>query len=89
MFTREIALSLMALSSALPVQSVVILQVYNVLGQKVATLISNTVMDIGRREVDFNGINLPSAAYFYRLDVKTASDPAQIFTRVKKMELVK
>ena len=76
MFTREIALSMMALSSTLPVQSVVTLQVYNALGQKVATLINNTVTDIGRREVDFNGIRLPSAAYFYRLDVATASDPA-------------
>jgi hypothetical protein len=50
----------------LPQQSHVLLDVYNVIGQKVATLV-NENQQAGFHEVHFNGTSLPSGLYFYRL----------------------
>jgi hypothetical protein len=57
------------------------LTVYNPLGQTVATLVNGTVQ-AGRHTVAFDGANLPSGLYFYRLDVAG-------FSAVKKMVLMK
>jgi hypothetical protein len=66
---------------AIPKAGMVKLVVYNVLGAEVATLI-NENMQPGYHSVTFNGINLASGVYFYKI---TAGD----FTAVKKMLLVK
>ena len=58
------------------------LEVYNVNGQKVATLINNEVVSPGTKEVSFNGSNLSSGIYYYTL--RTGS-----FTDTKKMMLIK
>lgn len=42
------------------------LAVFNILGQKVRTLVDG-VKDIGTYSVDFNGMNLPSGIYIYEL----------------------
>ena len=65
----------------LPKASIVKLTVFNVLGQKVATLVDGN-MSAGSQVVSFNANNLSSGAYFYRLEAGT-------FTAVKKMLLMK
>jgi len=55
--------------------------VYNATGQTIATL-ANGTMQAGRHTVSFDGANLPSGLYFYRLDVAD-------FSAVKKMVLMK
>ena len=59
----------------------VVLTVYNMLGQGVATLI-NEVEQPGHKSVSYNGNNLPSGLYFYRLN-------AGKFGETRKMTLIK
>ncbi len=65
----------------LPTASVVKLQVFDVLGRVVATLL-NEKRDAGIYEVPFNAGSLSSGTYFYRLQ-------AGSFVETKKMMLVK
>ncbi len=65
----------------LPQQSHVALDVYNVIGQKIATLVDDN-QAAGYHEVHFSGSGLPSGVYFYRL---TAGG----FVRTLKMILTK
>ena len=55
--------------------------VYNTLGQEIAMLV-NKKMAAGIYNVDFNGSNLNSGVYFYRLSVND-------IVSTKKMILVK
>jgi len=66
---------------ALPENSKVLLEVYNILGEKVATLI-NTEMKAGYHSFIFDARNLTSGVYFYRIETSKFKD-------VKKMILVK
>lgn len=50
----------------LPKGSHVLLDVYNIIGQKVATLV-NENQEAGFHQVRFSGTELPSGVYFYRL----------------------
>jgi hypothetical protein len=65
----------------LPTQSFVLLKVYDVLGNEIATLV-NDEKPVGSYEVDFNAFGLPSGIYFYWL-VTTK------FNEVNKMILMK
>ncbi len=65
----------------LPENSRVILEVYNVLGEKVATLV-NSELKAGYYSVTFDARNLTSGVYFYRIETSKFKD-------VKKMILVK
>lgn len=67
---------------ALPQQGLVKLNVYNILGERVAQLL-NTELTSGIHEVVFDGHNLASGVYFYSLDVQDK------FFEVKKMLLLK
>jgi len=72
----------------------VTIKVYNMLGQEVVTLLNNQVYDIATRDnVDFNGANLASGVYFYRISAQSLDDngaqTGKSFTQVKKMLLVK
>jgi len=58
-----------------------VLEVYNVLGQKVAELV-NRELSAGSYKYNFNGINLPSGLYFYKLQ-------SGRFTQIRKMILIK
>ena len=60
---------------------IVKLTVYDQLGRQVSELVNGT-KNAGTYEVEFNGSNLASGIYFYKLEV-----PGQTFT--KKMILVK
>jgi hypothetical protein len=65
----------------LPVQSKVVLKVYNLLGQELATLVDE-IQEPGYKSVNFNGDNLPSGIYFYKLS-------AGNYSSIKKMLLMK
>ena len=66
---------------SLPQSQFVRLEVYSILGQKVATLVQD-VMPAGAFEVTFDGRGLASGLYIYRLETPG-------FTRAAKMMLVK
>ena len=66
---------------SIPQNGLVTLQVYNILGQKVVTLINKT-MNAGAYKVSFNASNLSSGVYLYRLRVNG-------FTATRKMMLLK
>jgi len=66
----------------IPVEGIVKLEVYDILGQRVAQLL-NTELTAGSHEVVFRGNNLASGVYFYMLNVKDK------FFEVKKMLLLK
>lgn len=65
----------------LPVAGEVQMHVFNVLGQKVATLVDG-YMDAGSHVVEFDGTNLSSGVYFYRFETKN-------FSKTEKMVLLK
>jgi len=58
------------------------LAVFNVLGEEVAELVNGDI-NAGVHKVDFNGVNLASGVYVYRLDAGNE------FTETKKMVLMK
>lgn len=70
-----------AICFALPQAGAVRLDVFNILGQQTVTLIDGR-REAGRHTVDFDGANLPSGIYFYRLQHEGG-------TLTRKMMLVK
>jgi len=58
---------------ALPAQSRVNLTVYDMLGQRVATLLSGQVQSAGSHSVNFDASNLSSGVYIYRLQTGSQS----------------
>ena len=59
------------------------LSVYNVLGQRVATLLSGESMQAGPHTVTFDASELTSGMYFYRIDAGTS------FSKTRTMMLLK
>lgn len=77
----------------LPVESKVILRIYNILGQEVRTL-TDGVQEAGYKSVEWNSTNnfgntVASGIYFYRIEVTSVSEPSKSFIQVKKMLLLK
>lgn len=70
------------ISFDLPNAADVTLSVYNVLGQRVATLLNNKKYTSGSHTLSFNATNLASGVYIYRLE-------AGAFTSLKRMTLIK
>ncbi len=71
---------------SLPRGANVRLEVFNPLGQRVATVL-NEKMSIGTHEVEWQAKDLPSGIYFYRL---TANSPSgQKFVETRKLVLMK
>ena len=66
---------------SLPSASQVNLTVFNIIGQKVKTLINN-VISAGEHTVEFNASNLPTGVYIYKITTPQ-------FSEAKKMMLVK
>lgn len=58
------------------------LSIYNLLGEKVATLANNELMKKGRHKISWNAGNLSSGVYFYRIETDK-------FTDTKKMLLIR
>jgi len=75
----------------LPFASTVTLKIFNILGQKVATLVNNEQMGDGIQEVEFNAANFASGVYLYRITAETMNEDGIVntFTSVKKMVLMK
>jgi hypothetical protein len=65
----------------LPVNSRVLLEVYNVMGQRVATLVDRE-MSAGTHTISFDASTLSSGTYLVRMQSGS-------FTRVQKMTLLK
>ena len=65
----------------LPTTAHVYLQVYDILGRKVATLVDE-FQPSGKKWVEFDASRLPSGVYFYRLQ-------AGLFTETKKLVLLR
>jgi subtilisin-like proprotein convertase family protein len=69
-------------------RSYVHLKIYDVLGRKIKTIV-NEMKQPGVYIVDFNGANLPSGVYFYRLEAKSETWQVEDFIETKKMLLIK
>ena len=67
---------------SIPNNSFVTLKVYNAIGQIVAELVNNEYKESGSHNVVFDGSNLASGIYFYKLE-------AANFVDTRKMVLVK
>ena len=65
----------------MPVEGFVEIEVYNVNGSKVQTLV-NENQESGNHEIEFNGSNLSSGIYFYSIE-------AGSFLQTKRMILLK
>ena len=66
---------------SIPQSGFVTLKVMNILGKEVTTLV-NEQKAAGNYSVEFDGVNLPSGVYFYKLQAGT-------FSQIKKMILLK
>jgi hypothetical protein len=73
---------------ALPGDSKVLLTIFNLLGQRVATLVDG-VQSAGYKSVNWNAGGVASGLYFYRIEATSVNDPSKTFTKVMKMALVK
>jgi hypothetical protein len=77
----------------LPSTSVVTLKVYNMLGQEVASLLNQKLLDEGTQETAFDASTLSSGVYIYRLTVERIDDygvtSGEKFVSSKKMLFVK
>jgi 1,4-alpha-glucan branching enzyme len=73
----------------LPTDNYVSLKVFDILGREVATLV-NEYKKAGSYNIEWNGKNLPSGVYFYRL-VANSNEPLQTksYTDIKKMILLR
>ncbi len=58
------------------------LEIYDILGKKISTLIDNKRRQIGFHEIEFDGSKLQSGTYFYKLTTET-------FSETKKMIITK
>ncbi len=66
---------------SLPVESMVALEVYNIVGERVASLLSEE-LNAGYHEIEFDATSLSSGTYFYKLQ-------AGEFVSIKKFILMK
>ena len=74
------------ISYQLPVSSDVRLEVFDMLGRQVATLVEKAV-EAGEHQVSFNASNMTSGVYLYRLTAHSSNGFHQTFT--KKLTLIK
>ncbi len=70
-----------------PQDAVVSLDVYNTLGQKVATLLDGVSVEAGYHEVSFDAAHLASGLYLYRMSATGTN--GKHFAETKKMLLMK
>ena len=70
---------------SIPQTSNVSVDVFNVVGERVATVMNQT-LEAGYHQIDFNASNLPSGTYIYQLK---ANNQSGTFVDVKKMILMK
>jgi hypothetical protein len=74
---------------SIPEMSRVILKVYDIIGNEVATLVNETKSP-GSYEVSFNASRFASGVYFYSLRaINPSTGSGQVFVQTKKMILMK
>ncbi len=76
----------------LPMEALVTLKIYNVLGQEMATILDRQDMNEGTQEVQFNANEFSSGIYFYRIVAEGMDDDGattSTYQTVKKMMLLK
>jgi hypothetical protein len=71
---------------SLPVSAKVSIKVYNTLGEEIATLVNGEI-EAGVHEARFNGLDLSSGIYFYRLEAEGID--GSNFSITKRMVLIK
>jgi hypothetical protein len=76
------------LTIELPVQSHVRIDVYNVIGQVIATLVEG-IQEAGYKDVAWNAGNAPSGIYYCRFEAMSISDPTMTIVKVRKMILIR
>ncbi len=77
------------LKFVIPISGFVSLKVYDVLGKEIKTLV-NENRPSGNYKIEFDGSNLSSGVYFYRLEVSKPSPPGQSdFVQTKRMVMIK
>ncbi len=69
-------------------ESLVKLDVYNILGEKVSTLVDRT-QSSGPHAVRADMADYPSGVYFYRIEATSVHEPASRFTETRSMVLMK
>jgi glucuronoarabinoxylan endo-1,4-beta-xylanase len=72
----------------LPAASLVSLNVYDLLGRKVASLVHG-MMEHGYHNTEWNARAAASGLYFYRLEATTIGNPQTTFVETRKMLLVR
>jgi M6 family metalloprotease-like protein len=77
----------------LPVESRVMLKVYDVLGQEVKTLVDE-VQSAGYKSLEWNvtystSDAIASGVYIYRIEATSITDPSRLFVQMNKMILIK
>ncbi|MEO1021278.1 MAG: S8 family serine peptidase [Bacteroidota bacterium] len=75
------------LSFDLPEQARVRLEVYNIMGRRVATVVQNNALSAGTHEFLFDASALSSGLYIARM--RAIGTSGQVFTRNLKMQLIK
>jgi hypothetical protein len=73
------------ISYSIPFGSYVTLKVYDLLGREISTLVNGS-QNAGSYKVNFDGSNLSSGIYFYRITAITGSTR---FEKIEKMSLIK
>ena len=73
---------------ALPTPGHVVLSIFNVLGEKVANLVSEN-LTAGKYKYEWNATELTSGIYFYKLKAVPIGSQAGSFVEIKKMILLK
>ncbi|MGQ9805678.1 MAG: T9SS type A sorting domain-containing protein [Chlorobiales bacterium] len=76
------------ISYQLPIASDVQLEIFDILGKKVATLVSGR-QSAGRYTYTWNASTVSSGVYFYRLQARNAINGASSFVETKKMLYLK
>jgi hypothetical protein len=76
------------ISFALTQKGYVKLSLHNILGEEIRVLF-NEEKEAGYHSIDFNGSDLPSGVYFYRIQAVPSSSSGQVFIDTKKMILLK
>ncbi len=71
----------------LPKENKISLIVYDLLGREIIKLVNNELTTAGKYSVEFNGTNLSSGVYFYRLEA--TENNIEKFVETKRMVLVK
>jgi hypothetical protein len=70
--------------------SLITLKIYNFLGQEIMTFFDNKYYNgVEEVKIKFDGSNIPSGIYFYRIIAEEVEGNKLLFSQSKKMVLVR